>query len=395
MTQRHPVPRPAEQRRIIRLHMDHHGASPACIASAPGRLVLLGSGTYTDDGLSLACAIGRRVWVAASLRDDRRLVVHSEWARQTLRFAPRPPTPTGHGFWGDYVLGMWSAMAAGRIKERGVDLTIAGDLPPGIGLGSSAALEVAVGLALRSLWSLPLEDKDLALVSHRVESQFVGVRAGIVDQMTALFARASRMLVLDSNTLELDYVDMPADVTFVVCDSGIHRTLALAPLNARMRELDEALRFFRNRYAGLTGFRQVSAEMLVVAAQELPAPVLARARHVVTENDRTRRAVIALRWGDVEQLGGLTSASHRSARCSFEASSPELDEIVQLGKGSAGVLGSHVSGPGFGGCTVHLVQKANAPALVKRLRRGYKTPSLRTPVVYTFSPAGGAAGVCL
>ncbi|MBN1423797.1 hypothetical protein JXA88_04500 [Candidatus Fermentibacteria bacterium] len=388
------MPRPAERRRIIRLHESCHGTAPSCLASAPGRLVLLGSGAYTDDGISLACAVGRHVWVAASRRADRRLVVHSEWARQTLRFAPRPPVPTGHGFWGDYVLGMWSALAAGRIKERGVTLTIAGDLPPGIGLGSSAALEVAVGLALRDLWDLPLENKDLALVAHRVEGQFVGVRAGLVDQMTALFARPSRILVLDSNTLELDYVDMPADVTCVVCDSGIHRMLALAPLNARMLELEEALRFFRNRYSGLTGFRQVSAEMLVVAAQELPAPVLARARHVVTENDRARRAVIALRWGDVEQLGGLTTASHRSARCSFEASSPELDEIIQLGRGVAGVLGAHVAGPGFGGCTVHLVQKASAPALVKRLRRGYKTPAMRTPAVYTFPPAGCATSIC-
>ena len=383
--------RPAERRRLVRLHEEHHGVPPSHLAAAPGRIVLLGSGQYTDDGIALACSIGRHTWVAASPREDRRLVVYSEWARQTLRFAPRPAVPTGHGFWGDYVLGMWSALAAGRVKDRGVSLTVTGDLPPGIGLGSSAALEIAVGLALRSLWDLSLEDKDLALVAHRVENQFVGVRVGLVDQMVTLFARTGRILVLDSNTLEVDHIEIPDDVTFVVCDSGVHRGLAMAPLNSRMRELEEGLRFFKNRYPGLTGFRQVSAEMLVIAAQELPPPVLARSRHVVTENDRARRSVIALRWGDVEQFGGLATASYRSARASFESSSPELDEIIQLGKGVAGVLGAHVSGPGFGGCTVHIVQKGHAPALAKRLRRGYRTPAMRTPVVYTFEPTGCAA----
>ncbi|MCU0610900.1 MAG: hypothetical protein MUE60_03810 [Candidatus Eisenbacteria bacterium] len=385
----------AERLRIARIHQENHGTPPSCIARAPGRLALLGSGQYTDDGVALACAIGRHAWAAASPRDDRRLVVHSEWARQTLRFAPRPPVPTGHGFWGDYVLGVWSALAAGRIKERGVSLTITGDLPPGIGLGSSAALEIAVGLVLRSLWGLQLEDKDLALVAHRVESQFLGIRTGLVDQITSLFARPGRILVLDSNTLEMEHFELPKDTIFVVCDSGVHRGLAMAPLNSRIRELEEGLRFFRNRYPSLAGFRQVSAEMLVAAAQELPPPVLARSRHVVTENDRARRAVIALRWGDVEQLGGLTSASYRSAKCSFEASSPELDEIIQLGKGLSGVMGAHVSGPGFGGCTVHLIQRKHAPALVKRLRRGYKTPAKRAPVVYTLTPVGGAVSICV
>ncbi len=394
MPPRTTVQRPAERRRIVELHERQHGCPPSCLAVAPGRVVLIGSGQYADDGLALASAIGRHTWVAASPRNDRRLVVHSEWARQTLRFAPRPPVPTGHGFWGDYVLGMWSALAAGRVKERGVNLTITGDLPPGIGLGSSAALQVAVGLVLRSLWGLSLEDKDLALVAHRVECHFVGVRAGLIDHITALFARPGRILVFDSNTLEIDYVDLPEDVTLVLCDSGIHRALALAPLNSRMRELDDGLRFFKNRYPGLSGFRQVSAEMLVVAAQELPPHVLARVRHVVTENDRARRAVIALRWGDAEQLGGLMSASHRSSRLSFEASSPELDEIIQLARGVNGVLGSHVSGPGFGGCTVHLVQRTHAPALVKRLRRSYRTPTGRTPTVYAVTSSAGAASVC-
>lgn len=382
------------ERRAARLHQEHFGVAPSCVACAPGRLFLLGSGQYTDDGLSLTCAIGRHTCVAVSPRSDRRLVVYSEWARQTLRFAPRPPVPTGQGFWGDYVLGMWSALAAGRVRDRGVSVTISGDLPPGIGLGSSAALLIAVGLALRALWDLPLDDKDLALVALRTEDQFVGMRGGVADHMTSLFARARKILVVDSATLEIDHVELPEDLAFVVCDSGVRQSLAMTHLATRMRELEEGLRFFRNRYPGLAGFRQVSAEMLVVAAQELPPHVLARVRHVVTENDRTRRAVIALRWGDVEQFGGLISASYRSAKLSFEASSPELDEIIRLGKGASGVLGVHVAGPGFGGCTVHLVHRSQAAALAKRLRRAYRTPTLRPPAVYTFVPSCGASASC-
>jgi galactokinase len=191
--------------------------------------------------------------------------------------------------------------------------------------------------------------------------------------------------------LETEQIDFPTGLVFVVCDSGVHRTLAYAPFNKRMSELEEALRFFRDRYPGLTGFRQVTAEMLVQAAQELRQDVLRRARHVVTENDRARRAAIALRWADIEKVGGLLNASYRSMRDGFESSSPELDEIIQLSRGIAGVLGSHIAGPGFGGCTAHLVEKSQAPAVVRRMRRGYRTPAGRTPRILTFGPVQGVS----
>ncbi len=377
------------------MHEELFGVEPGCISFAPGRLVLLGAGQFTDDGLSIACGIGKYLWVAASLRDDRRLVVHSEWARQTLRFSPRSPSPTGHGFWGDYAVSIWSGLTAGRVNARGVSLTISGDLPPGIGLGSSAALQIAIAFALRNLWGLALNDKDLALLAHRAENLFVGVRSGLVDQIVSTYSRKDKVLLLDSNTLEIDHIDFPTDLVFVVCDSGVHRTLAYAPFNQRMGELEEALHFFKNRYPGLTGFRQVSAEMLVQAAHESPQGILRRARHVVTENDRARRAAIALRWADIDKVGGLLSASYRSSRDGFDSSSPELDEIIHLSKGLSGTFGSGISGPGFGGCTIHLVGKARAAAVVRRLRRSYKTPTMRVPKVYTFSPGPGAVCSCL
>lgn len=332
--------------------------------------------------------------MAASPREDRRLVAHSEWARQTIRISPRPPTPTGHGFWGDHIVGVWSGLTAGRVQNRGVSLTIAGDLPPGIGLGSSASLQMAVAFVMRELWDLSLDNRDLAMVAHRSENLFVGVNSGLVDQMVAVSGRTNKILCLDCNTFETDQMEIPSHIDLVVCDSGVHRALARAPFNERRGELDEGLHFFKNRYPGLTGFRQVSAEMLVQGAEELSPTVLKRVRHVVTENDRVRRAAIALRWGDIETLGGIMLASYRSLKDAFDSSTPELDEIIHLSGGIHGVIGSRPSGPGFGGCTIHLVEHKHAAALVKRLRRGYKTPAMRTPQVFTLSPVSGAAVAC-
>lgn len=381
--------------RIRRLHKQMFDTTPECIAMAPGRIVLLGDGEYSDDGLSLGCAVAKYAMITVSRRTDRRLVAYSEWARQTIRISPRPPVPTGQGFWGDYVVGVWTSLAAGRVEDRGVSLVIGGNLPPGIGLGSSGALEIALSLALRELWALDIDDRDLAMMAHRSENLFVGVRTGLVDQLVSISARDQKIIHLDCNTLEMDFFDAPDSASLVACDSGVHRTLAQAPFNQRRRELDEALLFFRNRYPGLTGFRQVRAEMLVQAAQDLSPVALKRARHVVTENDRVRRATIALRWGDVETLGSLMLSSYRSAKDAFESSTPALDELIELSRTAEGLFGARLSGPGFGGCTVHLVDRNTSDALVKTLQKKYNTPAMKPPQVFTLTPVTGATAMRL
>lgn len=188
---------------------------------------------------------------------------------------------------------------------------------------------------------------------------------------------------------------MSPDSLFVVCDSGLHRALARAPFNKRRKELDEALRFYRSHYPGLTGFRQVNAEMLVRSAQNLSSIALKRARHVVTENDRVRRATIAIRWGDFETLGGLMLSSYRSAKGAFETSAPELDEIIRISQRIGGLLGAGICGPGFGGCTLHLVYSEQSSTLIKHLKKEYKTHANRPPRIYSFIPVSGATAALL
>jgi len=386
-----PNPNPKRSRKIRALHREQHGCDPACVAVVPGRLVLLGNGEYVDDGLSLACAIGKYTWVSASHRADRRLVIHSEWAGQTIHISPRAPNPAGHGFWADYVVGVWGYLAGKSSPQQGVSLTIAGNLPPGIGLGSSASLQMGVSLVLRSLWDLRMDDRDLALCAHRSENYFVGVRTGLVDHLVVIEAKQDRILHLDCSTLDSEQIDMPCDCKYVVCDSGLHRALARAPFNKRRKELDEALVFYRNQYPGLTGFRQVNAEMLVRSAQDLSPVALKRARHVVTENDRVRRAAIAIRWGDFETLGGLMLSSYRSSKDAFETSTTELDEIIRIGRRNKGLLGAGICGPGFGGCTMHLIKEDQSSALIRDIKRNYKTPGNRPPRIYSFTPVSGAS----
>jgi galactokinase len=297
-------------------------------ARAPGRVNLIGEHTDYNDGFVLPCAIDRFTVVEAELRDDP--AVHVESLGESDDFAVGSVERTGT--WRDYVRGVVERLHL----ERGASLRIESDVPRGAGLSSSASLEVAVGRALSDL-----AGEELALLCQRAENEFVGVRSGIMDQFAVALGRADHALLLDCRDLSYRHIPIPNRVAIVVCDSHVRRTLADSGYNERRAECEAAA-----ARLGLASLRDAAPEQVAG---------LPRARHVVSENERTLRAAAALESRDCVTFGELMDASHASMRDDFEIVPPELDALAAATRAVDGCYGSRLTGGGFGGCTVSFV----------------------------------------
>ena len=299
------------------------------IARAPGRVNLIGEHTDYNEGFVLPCAIDRFTTVESTPRADR--IVHVETLGDQDRFSLDAIERTGT--WRDYIRGVVALLAL----EHGATLRIESTVPRGAGLSSSAAVEIAVA---RALSDLPGEE--LALLGQRAENGFVGVQSGIMDQFAVTLARAGHALLLDCRDLTYRHIPIPVGVAIVVCDSRVKRRLKESGYNDRRAATEAAA-----RRLGLPSLRDATLE------QVADDP---RARHVVSENERTLRGAAALEAGDLETFGALMDASHASLRDDYEVVPPELDELAAALRLVPGCYGSRITGAGFGGCTVSLVR---------------------------------------
>ncbi len=313
------------------------------VASAPGRVNLIGEHTDYNGGLVLPVAIPQRTTVVLSRRHDDRIRVTSDVADGEREY--RLGRETRCGDWLDYVQGCTATLAAHH-RVGGADLRITSTVPVGAGLSSSAALEVAVLRAFRSAFGLVLDDVAVAGIAHRAEHDFVGARVGIMDQMAASLADERTALFLDVEAMAVERVPLPPSLGLVVVDSGIaHRNVG-GGYQARRDECDAACRLL-----GVPSLRALGDDALARAAA-LPSPLDRRVRHVVTENQRVRDAVAALRAADLRRLGTLFTASHASMRDDYVVSLPEIDALVELASAQPGVFGARLTGGGFGGAVV-------------------------------------------
>jgi len=326
------------------------GRAPTVICRAPGRVNLIGEHTDYNSGLVLPVAIDRTVIAAATPREDRVIRVYSRRFDARDEWRVDAPRRTGRQEWRDYVRGVaWALLDAG-VDLLGADVWIDGDVPQGAGLSSSAALEMAVAGAFCAASGVEIERKRLALLCQKAESEFVGVQCGIMDQFASALGRAGHALVIDCRSLQVEPVPLPLaehGVALVVVDSKLPRRLAETPYNQRREECAEATRIL-----GASSLRDADEAGLAL----LPEPLRRRARHVITENRRVVDAVDALRSGDLERFGKLMYESHVSLRVDFEVSCPQLDLLVTLAMDMPDVLGSRLTGAGFGGCTVSMVR---------------------------------------
>ncbi|MCP3141575.1 galactokinase [Pyxidicoccus xibeiensis] len=363
------------------------GAAPTAVVRAPGRVNLIGEHTDYNDGFVLPIAIDREVWIALRPREDRRVVVHSLDYGASLSFELGPLSRTGTE-WGEYLKGVaWALQEAGHTL-KGWEGVMSGDVPRGAGLSSSAAVELATQRAFATVSGLPWQPAAMALLGQRVENQWMGLHTGIMDQMIVAGGRKGHALLIDCRDLKLQPVPVPAGAVVVVLDTGTRRGLVDSAYNERRSQCEAAARFF-----GVKALRDVDAETFSKREHELDALVRRRARHVITENDRTVHAAEAMRAGDLVRLGRLMDASHDSLRDDFEVTNEALDTIVKLARAEPGCFGARMTGAGFGGCAVALVAPAQAEAFVRSVHAKYTQATGNTPQCYVCQAADGASVV--
>jgi galactokinase len=358
---------------------------------APGRVNLIGEHTDYNDGFVLPIAIDLGITVAVAPTDNRRVTITLAATGEEDGFdldAIGPRT----GRWIDYVAGTAWAIAAAGLPVRGFRGLLTSDLPQGAGLSSSAALELASAFALSGAAEPPTDRMTLARIAQRGENEYVGVACGLMDQFASAHGVAGSALLLDCRSLEHRPVPLPLqDVALVVADSGSTRRLDRSAYNERRAQCDAAVAAIAAREPGVRSLRDVTAAMLDDVRLE---PVLERrARHVVGENGRVLDTVAALDADDLATVGRLFDASHESLRDLYEVSSPELDALVDIARGVPGVLGSRLTGAGFGGCTVTLVRRESIVALSNEIEDRYPGRTGLTPRVFEVRPANGAGVV--
>jgi galactokinase len=353
---------------------------PELISEAPGRVNLIGEHTDYNDGFALPVAIDRTVAVALAHRDDGVIRAFSVDYGQCDEFAAeRVRRFMGtRGGWRDYARGVVWALLDSNIPVRGADIAISGDVPQGAGLSSSAGIEMAVAGGLTA--GSGVLPRELALYCRKAENLFVGVQSGIMDQLTSGLGIAGHALYLDCRSLELEPVPLPKGVAIVIIDSGVPRRLADTPYNTRRQECAEAA-----KQLGIDSLRDAGESML----SRLEGDLRKRAHHVITENTRVQRAVMALQRGDLQAVREQMRGSHQSLRDDFQASTPELDLLVELADACEGVIGARMTGAGFGGCTVNLVLQDGVAGFGESVTRRYSARTRLQPVVHVCRAVDG------
>jgi galactokinase len=362
----------------------------ATVYRAPGRVNLIGEHTDYNDGFVLPAAIGFSCWVAIAGRNDRKLELYSENFDESFEVALDSLGIHRTGKWIDYPLGVAWALERAGFRLRGANIYIQGDVPLGAGLSSSAAVEVSTGYGLLDLAEYPIEATQLAVLCQTAENEFVGARCGIMDQFVSCHGRAGSALLLDCRSLDFRLVPLPSDVQLVICNTMVQHKLGTSEYNARRSECEEGVRALSKALPGIRALRDVSLADLEGHRGSLSKSVYKRCRHVVSENSRARETALALQTGKSQLLRRLMADSHRSLRDDYEVSCRELDIMVDLAMQQVGVLGARMTGGGFGGCTINLVNAADTDEFRRNVTETYEAETGRRPSIYVCDASNGA-----
>lgn len=376
-----------------------YGAPPAYVVRAPGRVNLIGEHTDYNDGFVLPVAIDREMVIAATPkadRDDREVRVWSGEYEAEDRFPLDQLVRSEGQPWVDYMRGMLFIWQACAFKLRAFDAVIAGDVPQGAGLSSSAAYEVAVGTLMNEMMATGISPKQLALLAQKAENRFIGVQCGIMDQFISAMGRPDAALLIDCRSLASRPVPLrlaEKGLVIVITHSGVRRGLVDSAYNERRAQCEEAVRLLATRLkrGDVKALRDISWDEFKVHQAALPALVAQRARHVVSENERVLQAVECLGRGDMSGFGRLMNASHASLRDDFQVSCPELDALVSLTQAFEGVVGSRMTGAGFGGCAVTLMPAERVEAYQAQILPAYAQETGKQATAWVCEAVAGAS----
>jgi galactokinase len=359
----------------------------------PGRVNLIGEHTDYNLGFVLPMALDMACFVAAAPNGGDTLRVHSEDMKQSREWAVRDleSLQPAHD-WGDYVAGVAQQLVRAGCAVAPANLLIHSTVPVGSGLSSSAALETSTALAL--LGDRRMEPLDLVRLCRRAENEFVGMPCGIMDQYISVFGREGAAVKIDCRSLENEVVQLPPEIAIVAVNTMVKHELGQSAYRDRVRECAEAVEVIRGIRPAVASLRDVDVATFEIAAEQIPAVPRKRARHVVTEDARVEAFMEASGRGDLEDMGALFVASHRSLQYDYEVSCEELDFLVDTALGLRGVIGARMTGGGFGGCTVNLVRPGDVAEFSERITEAYQKKFGITPSVYPCKPSAGAGEVC-
>lgn len=365
-------------------------------AFAPGRIELIGNHTDYNDGYVMAFAIPMGVTLQGEKREDSTVKLRSaEFGEETFTIESIVKNP--HTPWANYSKGVLLQLQQAGTPLGGFEAEIVSTLPPGAGMSSSAAIEVATALFVQKVLGLdwgdlsdPAGRMNLARICQAAENDFVGVKCGILDPATSMLAKKGETLFLDCRTLETATLPLHPDVCFVVCYSGVKHMLLSSKYNARRSECEEAVKMLRMNKIEVNALRDLSSEEIRHNAGIFMPRVFQRAMHITTENERVLQAKDALLRMDMEALGKLLYESHESSRQAFENSTPFLDQLVEIAKSQPACIGARLTGGGFGGATLSMVYRAEAQAFMEELTRLYREKSGKEPQAWIVEASDGA-----
>lgn len=377
---------------IVTLHRERFGAVGNTFL-APGRVNLIGEHTDYTGGFVMPAAIDFCTAAVVSPREDTKAVFFSQNYDEQVEYdlAQLACTPRGH--WSDYPAGVAWSIAREGIKLGGFNMTLSGDVPLGAGLSSSASIEVATALALLSRANVKMPPEQMAVLCRRAENEYVGAKSGIMDQFVVSCGAEGHALLLDCRSLEYELLPLPDDVRIVICNSMVQHAHATGGYGGRRDEVEAGQSVLRQHRAGIEMLRDATLEDLEACAAQMPREAYLRCRHIITENQRVMEAEKALQSGNLARFGELMAEAHISFRDDFASSCEEVDTLVEIAQKLPGCIGARITGGGFGGCTVNIVEQAKAEGFMLALREQYKAATGIDADVYICHASAGARAV--
>ena len=371
------------------IHESRFHAQPE-IFVAPGRVNLIGEHTDYAEGFVMPAAINFATLAGISPRSDGKIVVYSENYQEEREFEAAAIPPKGSGHWSDYPIGVVSILAGEGNAIPAFSLSLWGDVPLGSGLSSSASVEVATAIAVESLIGTSYPGPRLARLCQRAENEYVGANCGIMDQFISANGKENHALLLDCRDLSFKLAPIPDHVALVIANTMVKHSVAGGDYPTRRRESEAACAVIASHRPGVPFLRDATLEDLDKWGHEMEPKSLMRARHVISENLRTVAACDALLKGDMTELGRLMSEAHWSYSRDFEGSCVEADAMVELAQDLPGLIGARLTGGGFGGCTINLVEQTEAARFAEALGARYAAQTGIVPEIHICHASGGA-----